>query len=270
MQMPIEFQLFENFCIQHGYKAVDQRKDKIPSNIYAIRTRNGVKVEIKTTKKITSYVAGFGLNTEKLDLLKIELESQGMIILKYNPTFLYIKFDNDILNGFLTLVKYIEDIDAIAQRKAGARRLIESTGYDPFLAMAELIQLAIKTGRSEWMGRGNGTFDSIDNIITIGYSIKGRQQELNGKNAYREHIVPCTLIERKAIEMLKQGSTIEQVSEMIRANLFILKISDEEAYKLDIELGLRTVMPNDWEFGQDVYSRITFAGIQLEAPAVDK
>jgi hypothetical protein len=267
MQMPIEFQIFENFCTQHGYKAVDQRKDKIPSNIYAIRTRNGVKVEIKTTKKITSYVAGFGLSSEKLDLLKIELESQGMIILKYNPTFLYIQFKNDILDGFLTLVKYIEDIDAIAQRKAGARRLIESTGYDPFLAVSELIQLTIKTGRSEWMGRGNGTFDSIDNIITVGYSIKGRQQELNGKNAYREHIVPCTLIERKAIEMFKLGNTVEQVAEMIKSNLFILRISDEEAYKLDIELGLRTTMPEGWDFGHDVYSRITVAGIQLE---VDK
>lgn len=267
--MPIEFELFENFCTQHGYKAIDQRKDKIPSNIYAIRTKNNVKVEIKTTKKITSYVAGFGLNSEKLDLLKTELESQGMVILKYNPTFLYIQFDNDILNGFLTLVKYIEDIDEIAQRKAGARRLIEPTDYDPFLAVAELIQLAIKTGRSEWMGRGNGTFDSIDKLITVGYSINGKQQEINGKNAYREHIVPCTLIERKAIEMFKSGNTVEQVAEMIKSNLFILRISDEEAYKLDIELGLRTVMPEGWDFGQDVYSRITFAGIQLE-PKVDK
>lgn len=264
MKMPIEFELFENFCTQHGYKAVDQRKDKVPSNIYAMRTKNNVKVEIKTTKKITSYVAGFGLNTEKIELLKSELESQGMIILKQNPTFLYIQFDNDILNGFLTLVKYIEDIDSIAQRKAGARGLVQSNPETAYIAVAELINLAIKYGRPEWLGRGNGTFDSIDNLITVGYSIKGREQEINGKNAYREHIVPCTLIERKAIEMFKEGNTVEQVAEMIKSNLFILRISDEEAYKLDIELGLRTVMPEGWDFGQDVYSRITFAGIQLE------
>ena len=103
-----------------------------------------------------------------------------------------------------------------------------------------------------------------DKLITVGYSINGKQQEINGKNAYREHIVPCTLIERKAIEMFKSGNTVEQVAEMIKSNLFILRISDEEAYKLDIELGLRTVMPEGWDFGQDVYSRITFAGIQLE------
>ena len=53
---------------------------------------------------------------------------------------------------------------------------------------------------------------------------------------------------------------------IIKSNLFILRIGDEEAYKLDIELGLRTTMPEGWNFGQDVYSRITFAGIQLEAP----
>jgi hypothetical protein len=101
----------------------------------------------------------------------------------------------------------------------------------------------------------------------VGYSIKGRLQELSGKSAYREHIVPCTLIERKAIEMFKSGNTVEEVAEMIKSNLLILRISDEEAYKLDIELGLRTVMPEGWDFGHDVYSRITFAGIQLE---VDK
>jgi hypothetical protein len=75
---------------------------------------------------------------------------------------------------------------------------------------------------------------------------------------------------RKGIEMLKAGNTIEQVANMFANSNFILKISDDEAYKLDIELGLRTVMPEGWDFGQDVYSRITFAGIQLETPMVDK
>jgi len=260
--MPIEFALFETFCHAHGYKAHDQRQDKSPSNIYAIRTKNNVKVEIKTTKKFSSYVAGYGLNSEKLEVLKTELESQGMVILKQNPTFLYIQFADDILDGFLTLVKYIEDIEAITQRRAGARGLVPSNPDTAFIAVAELINLAIKYGRPEWLGRGNGTFDSIDNLITVGYSVKGKHQELNGKNAYREHIVPCTLIERKAIEMFNNGATSQQVADMIKSNLFILKISDEEAYKLDIEMGLRTTMPEGWEFGQSVFARITAAGIQ--------
>ena len=262
--MPLEFDLFESFCTQHGYKSVDQRTDKIPANIYSVKTKNGVKVEIKATKKIISYVAGYGLNSEKIELLKTELENQGMVILKYNPTFMYIQFDNDILNGFLTLIKYIEDIDEIAQRKAGARKLIQSKPETYYTAVAELINLAIKYGRPEWLGRGNGTFDSVDNLITVGYSINGRIQENSGRNAYREHIVPCTLIERKAIEMFNNGDTVEQVANMIKSNLFILRISDEEANKLDNILGLKTVMPEGWNFGDDTLARVRVAEIVLE------
>ena len=52
MQMPIEFEIFENFCTHHGYKAVDQRKETGSGNIYYVKTRNGVKVEIKAKKKV--------------------------------------------------------------------------------------------------------------------------------------------------------------------------------------------------------------------------
>lgn len=266
--MPIEFSEFRDKCNFYGYtKVIDQRTLKSPANIYAMWTRKNIKIEIKATKKGNIYVAGFGLSKENLSLLKEELIQRGMVIIKENSSHLCLKIEEDVLSGFIILGSCIEDIEGIAQRRAGARRLIESKTDTAYIAVAELIQLAIKYGRPEWLGRGNGTFDAIDNLITVGYSIKGRLQELAGKNAYREHIVPCTLIEREAIRMYNEGSTIEQVADMIKANLFILKISDEEANTLDNILGLRTVMPEGWQFGQDVYSRITFANIQLE---VDK
>lgn len=265
IKMPLEFVEFQSQCNTKGYtKVLDQRTLKAPANIYALWTRNNVKVEVKALKKENIYVAGFGLNKEKLSLLKEEFIQQGMVITKENASHFCLKIEQDIIKGLFTLVNIIEDIDGIEQRKAGARRLIESKPEQAFIAVAELIQLAIKYGRPEWLGRGNGTFDAIDKLITIGYSIKGRQQEITGKNAYREHIVPCTLIEREAIRMFTENATIEQVADMIKANLFILKISDEEANTLDNILGLRTVMPEGWQFGQDVYSRINVAKIQLE------
>ena len=268
--MPIEFETFENFCTQHGYKAVDQRKETGSGNIYYVKTRNGVKVEIKAKRDINIYVAGQGLNSQKLDLLKTELKSQGMVIIKVNAKHLLIELQDDILNGFLTLVNNIEDIDGIVQRQAYARLGVEYKPDETYLFIAETLQNAIKRGQPWAISRGFGGFDNMDNKITVGYSIKGRQQELNGKNAYREHIVPCDLIMRRGIEMIKAGNNIVQVANMFANNNFILKISDDEAYKLDIELGLRTVMPEGWDFGQDVYSRITFAGIQLETLKVDK
>jgi hypothetical protein len=270
MQMPIEFEIFENFCTQYGYKAVDQRREPGSGNIYYVKTRNGVKVEIKAKRNINIYVAGQGLSSQKLDLLKTELKSQGMVLIKENAKHLLIELQDDILNGFLTLVNNIEDIDGIVQRQAYARLGVEYKTDETYIFIAETLQNAIKRGQPWAISRGFGGFDNMDNKITVGYSIKGRQQELNGKNAYREHIVPCDLIMRKGIEMIKAGNTIEQVATMFANNNFILKISDDEAYKLDIELGLRTIMPEGWDFGQDVYSRINFAEIQLETPKVDK
>ena len=268
--MPIEFAEFEAKCRVYNYtKVVDQRTLKAAATIYAMWTRKNIKVEIKATKKENIYVAGFGLNKENLSVLKEELIQRGMTITKENSSHLCLKMEDDILGGFFTLVAVIEDIDGIAQRKAGARRLVEFKPEMVYIAAARIIQVAVECGMPVVLGRGNGTFDAVDSLITVGYSIKGRAQEATGKNAYREHIVPCTLIEREAIRMYNEGASAEEVAAMIKANLFILRISDEEANTLDNILSLRTVMPEGWKFGDDVYSRITVANIQLETKKVD-
>ena len=264
MSMPIEFSLFETLCNTHGYKAVDQRNDKIPANIYHIKTRNGVKVEIKHNKKRDSYVAGQGLNSQKLAILTNELESHGMVIIQVNAKHLLIELQNDIFDGFLTLVNYIEDIDDIIQRQAYARLGIEFKADDTYIFIAETLQNAIKRGQPWAVSRGYGGFDAIDSLATVGYSVKGRQQELTGKNAYREHIVPCDLMMREGIRMFNHGSTVEEVAMLFQNNNKILRISDEEANLLDNILGLRTTMPVGWTFGQDIYARITASNIQLE------
>ena len=265
--MPVEFAEFKSQCESKGYlNAVDQRLHKTPSNIFAMRTRNGIKCEIKSSRDRAIYVAGFGLNDEKLQTVQEELESQGFEIVR-RSLFLCVSLHDDVLEGFWTLVQTIEDIDGLVQRKAGARRLIEAKLDEAFIAVAELIELALRRGRPEWLGRGNGTFDAIDSLITTGYSLKGREQERSGRAAYREHIVPCTFIERKAIEMFRAGVSAEQVADLIKANLFIIRISDEEADLLDNKLGLRTVMPTGWEFGNDPLGRLTHAGIILESKA---
>ena len=103
--MPLEFDVFKQHCDQNGYtKVVDQRTLKSSANIYAMWTRNNVKVEIKATKKDNIYVAGFGLNKEKLTLLKEELIQQGMTITQENAKHFCLKFQKDILGGFFELV----------------------------------------------------------------------------------------------------------------------------------------------------------------------
>jgi hypothetical protein len=270
IDMPIEFSEFHAMCAKNGYtRIVDQRTLKTPANIYAMWTHNGVKVEIKVhkQKKITTYVAGQGLNSEKLEILKNEVESQNMVIQHVNSKHLLIQLQENVLEGFFTLVNIIEDIDAIEQRQAYARMGIEVKPEQTYLFIARVLKLAIEMGQPWAISRGYGGFDVMDKHATVGYSVKGREQENNGKNAYREHMVPCDLMMREGIKMFNEGRSEHDVANMFEQNNKILRISDEEANTLDNILGLKTVMTEGWNFGDDVYSRIKFAGIQ---PEVDR
>jgi hypothetical protein len=269
INMPIEFSLFEYSCNQKGYtNIVDQRTLKSPANIYAMRTRKNIKVEIKALRKENIYVAGHGLDNEKLSLLKEELIQRGMVITKENATHICLKIQKNILDGFFTLVDIIEDIEGIAQRKAYARLGIEFKPEETYLFIAETLRNAIKRGQPWAISRGYGGFDSMDKFAIIGYSIEGRIQEQTGKPAYREHLTPCDLMNRKAIEMINNGATDEEIAKMFETLNKILLISNDEADLLDNILGLKTVMPEDWD-GVDVYARTTVAKIQLETNTVD-
>lgn len=122
----------------------------------------------------------------------------------------------------------------------------------------------LDNGRSRQLARGNGLFDEIDSLITIGYSVAAREQETLGNSIYREHIVPCDLIITKAVEMVKAGSTDEEIARMIYENLFIVILTPEQAAHLDYTLGLKTTMPAGWKFGDSPLARINHAGFALE------
>ena len=263
IKMPLEFDIFKLSCVQKGYEAIDQRTHKDPGNIYAMWTRNGVKVEIKATRKTNIYVVGYGLTTEKRNLLKDELIVRGMKITKENKSHLWLEMDKDIMGGFFSLVTVIEDIDGIEQRRAYARLGIEFKPDETYLFIAETIRNAQKRGQPWAISRGYGGFDAMDKFAVIGYSVKGREQERNGKPAYREHLTPCDLMNRKALEMINAGATDEEIAKMFETFNKILLISNDEADLLDNKMGLKTVMPEDWD-GVDVFARPKKAGILLE------
>jgi hypothetical protein len=51
---------------------------------------------------------------------------------------------------------------------------------------------------------------------------------------------------------------------MIKTNLAIVLITNEEATKLDYELDMQTNMPEGWNFGDSVFARLNFAQIILK------
>jgi hypothetical protein len=261
--MPVDFKLFEGYCVRNGYKAKDQRLDKTPANIFSTHTRNGVKVEIKVTRNIPFYVAGHGLNEYKLNFLKDQLEQKGMVILQKMAKFLKVEISADVLQGFETLISLIEDIDELIQRQRASRFYEADYGDNVFMYVANDIANMIKyrPPGSPW-SRGK-VFDDIDRMVTLGYSIKGREQELNGKNAYREHPVPIDWCINLAFEMFKNGATVEEVAQMFKRNIKVVLISDEEQDILDNKLGLRTTMPEGFKDGDDPLTRLNFAGIEI-------
>lgn len=257
--MPIDFDSFKLSCDHYAYEAIHQKK-----SLFYVRTKNGIKTEIKVSKKKAFYVAGHGLDKTKLEFLKTELQNSNMVILEHMVKFLKVQISDDVLEGFWKLVNTIEDIDELIQRQRASRFYQAEYSDNVFMYVASDIANMLKycPPGSPW-SRGK-IFDDIDKMITVGYSIKGREQEKNGKPAYREHTVPIDWTINKAFEMLQNGYSVDEVAQMFKRNVKIVLISDEEQDILDNKLKLRTTMPYGFEDGHDPLTRIHFSGILLE------
>jgi len=72
------------------------------------------------------------------------------------------------------------------------------------------------------------------------------------------------LIYNKIMEMLMDKRPITEIAQMIKTNLAIVLITNEEAELLDNELDMQTSMPEGWKFGDSVFARLDAANILLK------
>ncbi len=99
---------------------------------------------------------------------------------------------------------------------------------------------------------------------TLVYDIPVKGKSKNG-GGHKEHLVPCALLRDHAFKMFWDGKSEEDVAEMLRRLLCIAHITPAEARLLDNELGLKTKMPDGWDFETgSVMARLEAAGILLE------
>lgn len=92
--------------------------------------------------------------------------------------------------------------------------------------------------------------------IYLGKSING--------GGHIEHLVPCALLLDQAFAMYRKGNTEKEVVEMLGRFLRIAHITPTEARRLDHELGLKTKMPDGWDFETgSVMARLEAGGIEL-------
>jgi hypothetical protein len=95
-----------------------------------------------------------------------------------------------------------------------------------------------------------------DSLVEYGDSSKGGN--------YREHAVPRIVLRDECLQMYSASATVEEVASALMKNLWIVRITNEEARHLDNSLGLKTRMPEGWKFGvDDPFSRFHVAGISV-------
>lgn len=260
----VSFELFKSSCEDRGYtERVYQEQ-----NNCVLYSNNGIKCEIKKNH----YTFGWLAKPEDVAEIRKRFLSQSFTEKpgkrssqrKDAKDYIHIHFDGDILENFWILVNTIEGIETIVKKVRGqAIKPIprEVSERNIFEKIAKRFKYFIDSEDGFGLENTRALLegDSIDHLITIGESINRTKE-----NTYREHIVPCILIYNQAITMTMERCSITEVAQMIKNNLAIVLITNEEATKLDGELDLQTSMPEGWQFGDDVFARIKAAGIKLK------
>lgn len=245
------FEEFSNFARAEGYEPKTYSK-----KCHYIFSKNGVKVELKENFKspeLGKFKIAIGAESSAhvKVMLSEFLQGKGYEC-SWNEKNQWALGDFVNLSQFFEIIRLIEEFEVTSKREKFSTENI-------FQRMAKHFQHLIDEGFPQLLARCNGLFDQIDDIIIVGESVNRTEE-----NTYREHIIPCDLIVSKAVEMFKNGESVTDVAIMIQQNLFIVLITNEEAYQLDITLKLKTIMPSGWKFGDDVLARLKAANIILK------
>jgi hypothetical protein len=255
------FSAFKEACEDKGYTRIYEDR-----GVFVLYTNNNVKSEIK--KK--HFTLGWTRLPSEVNLIRETLTEQGFNVsdkqrgdvnkcvnVLFNKT-------QDVLEQFFAVVDVIENIEGITARERGSAKKVfsrEVAETNIFEKIAKTYQFAIDNEHQLLLDQGRQLLeaDTIDHILCRGESVR-----YEADNGWREHIVPCILIHNEAIRMVQENCSVAEIAQMIATNLAIVRIHKDEAYKLDVELGLRTSMPENWKFGDNVFARLKFAGIDLK------
>ena len=168
--------------------------------------------------------------------------------------------DTIVTDDLNLLVQLCEDVIDWALDNRGLRapeaKKTADEGY--FEITAKMIENAVNLGAWDYLkSREALGYDSHDALITVGKSVAALQ---NPEAAtWREHIVPCVLITEKAVSMVQSGCSSTEVAQMLKENLAIVVITQEEAKLLDSVY--KTTMPAQWQWGDSVFARLDAVGI---------
>lgn len=259
----VPFNLFKASCEERGYT---ERVYEEQNNC-VLYTTNGIKCEIKKNH----YTVGWLAKPEDVAEMRNRILAQDFSEKigkrgnrKDAKDFININFDGDVLENFWIIVGTIESIETIVKKVRGqAIKPIsrEVSERNIFEKIAKRFKYFIESEDGFGLENTRALLegDSIDHLITIGESVNRTKE-----NTYREHIVPCIMIYNQAVTMTMEKRPITEVAQMIKNNLAIVLITNEEATRLDNELDLQTSMPEGWQFGDDIFARLKAGNVTLK------
>jgi hypothetical protein len=259
----ISFSSFEKSCEDRGYEA---RKHE--EKIWYLNSNNGIKCEVKKNH----YTVGWSAKPEDVAEIRKRILEAGFtekfgkrsLTRKDERDFININFDGDVLDNFWVIVGIIEAVETIVKKVRGqAIKPIprEVSERNIFEKIAKRFRYFIDNEDGFGLENARALLegDSIDHLITIGESVNRTKE-----NTYREHIVPCIMIFNQAVTMTMEKAPITEVAQMIKNNLAIVLITNEEADRLDNELDMQTSMPEGWKFGDDIFARLKDGKVVLK------
>ena len=79
-----------------------------------------------------------------------------------------------------------------------------------------------------------------------------------------EHVIPVTIVFQRLIRLVEEGASEEELMDFLEESLIVVWVTVQERKMMDGELGLSRSMPTGWDWGDDPYSRLVAARIELE------
>ena len=265
--LDIDSRLLQSKLVDAGYAIdecgfEDQRLRPKPKQYIHLYTSNGIRSEITIGHFL---FANYKSSENVRELVATTLEAKGheVSIRKEGVRVFYSVnlTQEQIADIFISILTQIEEIDGLVRgnRNIPVFKIFDDLD-DEINASVEMFLTAMRVGSQRKLNqyRTMLSADDMDSLITCGYSLK-----YSDFNKRREHVVPVIIIFNEMKRLYAAKASKEEIANLIKKNLRIVLISNEEQQRLDVELGMQTAMPEGWKWGDDIFARLHAAGIEF-------
>lgn len=88
----------------------------------------------------------------------------------------------------------------------------------------------------------------------------------SGEPQHPEHVVPCSVLIKESFRLIKENNCSDnEIAQLLQKHWKIATISKSEARRLDLELRLKSKMPEGWRFEDgDTFARLKKAEVKVD------